>query len=122
MRILQVISNLDPRSGGPATALLGLAPAQKRDGLDAEVVATFAPDYQSNVQQQLESTGVKVHLVGPVEGRLGRHPELESTVSRAIVGADVVHIHGLWEEIQHVASLMARDLELPYIFRPCGML
>src|SRR5207247_6042205 len=80
MRIVHVISNLDPRSGGPTTALLGLAPAQRRAGLDVEVVSTFAPDYRRDVEQQLESADVKVHLVGPVHGRLGRHPQLEPTL------------------------------------------
>src|SRR5207253_7680037 len=36
--------------------------------------------------------------------------------------ADVVHIHGLWEEIQHQAARSSRQSGVPYVFRPCGML
>jgi glycosyltransferase involved in cell wall biosynthesis len=36
--------------------------------------------------------------------------------------ADIVHIHGLWEEPQHVAAGTARRLDVPYVFTPHGML
>src|SRR2546426_6223596 len=122
MRIVHIISNLDPRSGGPTTALLGLAAAQRRAGLDVEVISTFTPQHNPDIAQQLEAANVKVHLIGPVHGRLGRHPQLAPTLTQIIAGKDMVHIHALWEEIQHQAAVAARRAGAPYIFRPCGML
>ena len=40
MRVLHVISSLDPKAGGPTAALLGLASAQVRAGLEVGVLAT----------------------------------------------------------------------------------
>src|SRR4029077_8210169 len=39
-----------------------------------------------------------------------------------IANADVVHIHALYEEVQHQAARIAREHGKPYIFRACGML
>jgi glycosyltransferase involved in cell wall biosynthesis len=39
-----------------------------------------------------------------------------------MVENDVVHIHGVWEEIQHQAARIARAQRKPYIFTPHGML
>jgi glycosyltransferase involved in cell wall biosynthesis len=50
------------------------------------------------------------------------HPKIRPTLWRLIVDADVVHIHALFEEIQHRAAVIARDLRKPYIMRPCGAL
>src|SRR5262249_48936832 len=36
--------------------------------------------------------------------------------------ADVVHIHALWEEVQHRAARTAWQRGKPYLIRPCGML
>ena len=41
MRILHVISGLDPQNGGPTTALSNLVPAQVAAGLDVTVLATW---------------------------------------------------------------------------------
>ena len=51
-----------------------------------------------------------------------RDPELHRTVMQAVAQADVVHIHGVWEDIQHQAALAAQMMGVPHIFRPCGML
>jgi len=40
MRILHVISGLDPQNGGPTTALIGMAKSQAAAGLDVRILAT----------------------------------------------------------------------------------
>lgn len=122
MRVLHVISSIDPRAGGPSTALEDLAIAQLAVGLDVRVLATFDRDHDNSIEQSLRSRGVKVQVVGPSQGRLKRHPQLAQTVAAAVADADVVHIHALWEEIQHQAALAARKRQVPYFFLPHGML
>lgn len=122
MKILHVISSIDPRTGGPATALAGLTTAQHAAGLDVRVVSTFSADYKSDLADKLVEQGIKVRVVGPVRGALGRHPELVPTLKHAILDADIVHIHAVWEEIQHQAAVICRTNNKPYIIRPCGML
>lgn len=132
MKILHVISELDPRAGGPAVALAGLTKAQAAAGLDVEVVATTRNDVNAPnpptpvpalaAAQDLRAAGVNVTVVGPARGALARHPDLAAAVDRAVARAGIVHVHALWEEIQHRAARAAVRLRRPYIVRPCGML
>lgn len=123
MRVLHVISSLDPTTGGPAHAVVGLAAAQKKEGMQVRVLSTYgAAEDPHPVAETLRGQGVGVELVGPAVGALRRHPELVGTVDRLIGDADVVHVHALWEEVQHQAALAARRRSVPCVFRPCGML
>lgn len=122
MRVLHVISSINSESGGPSAALLGLAMAQQRIGLSVQVVSTFRPGQDNSAASTMRASGVGVELIGPAPGRLARHPGTQPALEKAIAGSNVVHIHALWEDIQHLAASVARRREVPYVFRPCGML
>ena len=120
MRVLHVISGIDPENGGPSAALQGLAEAQVCEGLDVMVVATWQRPSAPAVACQWRKLGMTVEIIGPARGALSRHPSLNQTVERLVAAADVVHVHALWEEIQHQAARAAQRLDRPYIIRPCG--
>jgi len=122
LKVLHVISGIDPRGGGPAEALRGLATAQAAAGLNVRVLATFFAGDDLGIAAVLQARGVTVRLVGPCRKPLGRHPDLASATGEAVATADVVHIHALWEEVQHLSARAARDSQKPYLIRPCGML
>lgn len=122
MRILHVLTSLDPRTGGPPKALLGLATAQVGLGDRVTVLSTFTARESPEYAEPLRQAGVDVRLVGPVVTPLGWHPSLSKAVAEAMQTADVVHIHGVWEQVQHAASRAARARGVPYVIRPCGML
>lgn len=122
MNILHVVSNLDPQSGGPAEALRGLATAQAGTGMSVSVLATFRRGADISFADALRAAGVVVALVGPCYGPLCWRPGLGATVRAAVRGADIVHIHALWEDVQHHAAGTARRLAKPFLIRPCGML
>lgn len=122
MKVLHVISSIDLRAGGPATALAGLSVAQVAAGLDVRAISTFTANEKTDLAERLVNEGVKTCVVGPVSGRLGNHPDLCHTLTEAIADCDIVHIHALWEEIQHQGARLCRAMRRPYIFRPCGML
>jgi glycosyltransferase involved in cell wall biosynthesis len=122
MRILHAISGIDPRNGGPTNALIGLAAAQKRAGLDVRVISTWQERDAFRSAQTLENYGVGVRMVGPAHGKLSRYPALEKELIAEVSGADVVHIHAIWEEMQHRAARVAHKLERPYVMTPHGML
>ena len=122
MRILHVISGLDPENGGPTFALLGLAEAQRQAGMDVRVLATWQIKSGFPYAERLRSKGVPVTLIGRATGKLSRHPDLAAAVDRAVADADVVHIHALWEQIQHEAAVAARRRGVPYVITPHGML
>ncbi|HSI33386.1 MAG: glycosyltransferase [Phycisphaerae bacterium] len=122
MRVLHAISSLDPQSGGTTSALVGMARAQARAGLDVRVLATFAAGLDRSAVDALLEAGVAVNLVGPHSGRLCRHPALRSQAAADVARSDVVHVHALWEEVQHQVAAAAREAGKPYIFSPHGML
>lgn len=122
MRILHVISSLDPRDGGTTTLIDALARAQKGAGLEVSVVSNFAAGFDDVVVRRLRDSGIPVELIGPNKHFLAWHPQISPTLRRLVPTADVVHIHALWEEIQHRAARVAHAAGRPYVFTPHGML
>jgi glycosyltransferase involved in cell wall biosynthesis len=122
LRILHVLSSLDLKMGGPVVALIGLAQAQAAAGMQITVVASWRNTDEIATAESLKKNGVAVELVGPCHGPLVRHPDLAATVRRCVDQCDVVHIHALWEEIQHQSAVVAKERGIPYLVRPCGML
>src|SRR3954466_9613480 len=101
MRILHIISGIDPQNGGPTTVLGGLLPAQMAAGIDVTLLATWKIPDGLPVADALRAKGVKVIHIGPATGKLSRHPDLAKEINRAVAASDIVHVHGLWEEAQH---------------------
>jgi glycosyltransferase involved in cell wall biosynthesis len=122
MRVLHITAGLDPRAGGPVSTLEGLASALANVGLEIEIVAPWRRHVDWSVAERLEARGVTVTPVGPVVGPTDWHPALQRVLRQSVPQADVLHIHGLWEEIQHRAARLARQHQKPYIIRPHGML
>jgi glycosyltransferase involved in cell wall biosynthesis len=122
MKVLHAISGLDPVNGGPTFALMGLAEAQVRAGLDVSIAVTWQTQRGNEEMDWLRARGVKVHAIGPARGKLSKYPELEKVVDDHVGAADVVHVHALWEDIQHFAARAAQRLGKPYVWTPHGML
>ena len=122
MRILHVISGMDSRGGGPAIAMAGLAKAQRAAGLEIAALATWTKGSNQDIADDLTAAGIHVTRVGPAKGALRRHPQLVPALRAEMNAADVLHIHGLWEEIQHQSATIARQLRKPYVVTPHGML
>ena len=122
MRVLHVITEIKASAGGVSSAVSGLAIAQKKAGLDVAVLAPWYGEPDQESMAKLESAGVRIHTFGPAIGRFGRHPDLKSVTQKAVAGADVVHIAGMWEEIQHRAAREAVRQTVPYVISPHGML
>jgi glycosyltransferase involved in cell wall biosynthesis len=107
--------------GGPSILLLGQVEAMVAAGMRV-TVATCWMDRVPEEAEQYRRLGATVVAIGPVRGRLMRHPSLAPTL-RALVGEhDIVHTHSVWEEIIHQAARQARRAGKPYVMSPCGML
>lgn len=122
MRVVHLISTLDSRAGGPPKALVGLAGAQAEQGQAIRVLSTKQSGDEPDYAEALQASGVEVTLVGPTRTPLQLHPDLSKSVQRCVEQADIVHIHGVWEQLQHLGAAVARQRDTPYIIRPCGML
>ena len=122
MRVLHVISGIDPENGGPTFALVALAEAQVRAGLDVTVIATWQIKSGFPLADRMRAAGVKVNHIGPARGKLSTYPGLAGIVDDAVAKTDVVHVHALWEQIQHDAARSAMRRGVPYVITPHGML
>lgn len=121
MRITHVISGINPVLGGTATSLIALARAQRQVGLHVAIVSTFT-GIQDDTAHSLRADGVEVIEIGPAHGPTQWHPAIRPTLREEISGSNIVHIHGMWEEIQHRAAVICRAMGVPYIMMPHGML
>ena len=114
IRVLHVISGIDPRAGGPVAVIAGLAPALAQAGLEITVFSTWGKGDSLIIREQLAHAGVNVQLLGPVSLALnGWHVDLAARLRQLIAEADVVHIHALWEQVQHRAARIAQELGTP---------
>jgi len=122
MKVLHVASNIDAASGGPAVAIGGLVRAQRDAGLSPTLVLTYPGGRSADYATVLSADGIPTVAIGPCGGKINRHPDIRPTLERLVAGADVVHIHALWEDIQHHAAVVCRKRGVPYVITPHGML
>lgn len=122
MKILHAISGIDPSNGGPTFALLGLAGAQVQAGLSVQVVATWQREEGPAFAERFRERGVDVTMIGQASGKLSRHPQIQPVLDRLVPSVDVVHIHGLYEEIQVRACRTALRDGKPLVVTPHGLL
>lgn len=122
MKVLHVISTLDPAAGGPVNAIEGLTSALVQQGIHVEILAPYRSGEDPSVADRLKQRGITLTRIGPVRTPIGYHPQLKTAVHQAVARSDIVHIHALWEDVQHHAARAAQAQNKPYIIRPCGML
>ncbi|MDB4988124.1 MAG: hypothetical protein JWN04_3302 [Myxococcaceae bacterium] len=122
MRILHAIADIEPQAGGTAATFIKLTAAQARAGLDVTAITTYRAGADLSGAHEMERAGVKVHLFGPGVGPSVFVWGTRKPIQQLIRGVDMVHVHGLWEEMQYRAAREARRLNVPYIYMPQGML
>jgi glycosyltransferase involved in cell wall biosynthesis len=122
MRILHAIPGLTDRSGGPTTALVGLACAQAAAGVTVTVLACTREGDVIAAADRLAAAGVALHTVGPCRGPLMRHPRLTDTTRTLVAAHDIVHAHGVWEELQYQVAQACLAEGTPFVIRCCGLL
>jgi glycosyltransferase involved in cell wall biosynthesis len=101
--------------------LEGLAIAQTKLGWHVAVATTIRARTDRQVADRLRSAGVAVTEI-PIDGRLASNRPLRSALKTVAEDADLVHVHAVWEELQHQACVAARRSGTPYILSPHGML
>ena len=88
MRVLHVVSGIDPKSGGPTRSVKGLCRILSLSGIDVALLVLHGNDEFDN------PCGVDV-LYGEIPN----------------VGCfDLVHIHGLWDPALHKVSKACRNV------------
>jgi glycosyltransferase involved in cell wall biosynthesis len=103
--------------GGPVNAVLGMAAAQARAGLNVRLIST---DDKYEPNGNAPAFEVKTYPCRIKSWHWS--PQLGNALREAVRWSDVVTIHTLWSYPTFSASRACRDGDVPYVLRPAGML
>lgn len=127
MRIVHIISSIDPVHGGPQGGCIRLAAAQSNQGHDVHIVSYGGPDIQKRAFKAADT----VPHFASINWHLLADPDMKERILclqgrkqlRAILdAASFVHVHGVWEPLLKVAAKIAHGKGIPYCVQPHGML
>ncbi|UNK40469.1 glycosyltransferase (plasmid) [Shinella sp. H4-D48] len=127
MKIVHVITSIDPDSGGPQAVVMRLAAAQASLGHDVRVVSQ-ADDRTLASVARLGATipGFRqvVWNILPPPGTIEAILCLKARpfLTRILTDSEQVHLHGVWEPILACAAAIATRNGIPYCVCPAGML
>jgi len=118
MKLLHVISSMNPRRGGPCQGVRNLAPRVSGLGNTVEVVCLDDPQ-----SEYLEGEMVSIHPLGQAIGRWCYQPALRPWLEANLHRFDAVILNGLWHYFGFTMSRLAnRPGTPPYFVFPHGML
>jgi glycosyltransferase involved in cell wall biosynthesis len=127
MNILHVVSSLDPALGGPPITAMRIAAAQAAMGNSVRILSYRNPQAQSRIEAEVKNiphfSGVELAFAehgGRAESLFARGAG--RSVSSALGGTEILHLHGVWDRINFVAAKCAVEGKKPYVVTPHGML
>jgi glycosyltransferase involved in cell wall biosynthesis len=127
VKVLHVSAYFAPafRYGGPPRTILGLCQALGRAGVDIEVFTTTANGDAplAAAPRGVAYEGVRTRYF-PLNWpqRFWRSVDLARAIEREAAGADLIHVHGLWNFTAWAGARAARGAGVPYVISPRGML
>jgi glycosyltransferase involved in cell wall biosynthesis len=126
MKVLHVAQALARSFGGVQTVLHDLSRAQRRAGLEVDVVSTNvdAPNGVLPVipNQFIGEDGVRFRYSSVQFRPLLFSLDLKRYLDRYVASYDIVHVHGMYRFPQTYAAYRARIQRVPYIIRVHGSL
>lgn len=129
MNVCHVVPSLDPSHGGPPVVASRLAAAQTALGHAVSIVSYDTPGERVAIERSMRdipgADRLRLIPLPPPQGRLASvftPTHLVREIEDAIGSAAIVHLHGVWESIIRLAAKSARQLNIPYVVAPHGML
>lgn len=123
MHVIHTIGELHPRLGGPVRTVSRLAESLAADG--AFKVSLLSQGLFGNAVVQLSETSLDRRLaISRLRGALRAGLPLRKLVIDAVCVSPpvLIHDHGLWTPANHFVVSTARDLHIPLVIHPRGML
>jgi len=117
VRLLHVLSSVNPKGGGPMEALRHYGGRVRSLGHDVEVVTLDDPS-----QGYVSNYSLPVRALGPSLGTYGYNPRLTGWLRNNASRFDAVLVHGLWQYHGFGAWRALRRSPVPYYVFPHGML
>jgi glycosyltransferase involved in cell wall biosynthesis len=127
MKIVHVISSIDPAKGGPQGGCVRLAAAQSALGHDVHIISYGGIEIQNRAFRSARDvphfSQIRWHLL-PDPDRIEQVFCLNGSrrLSTVLQEASFVHIHGVWEPLLKNAASIARRNHISYCMQPHGML
>lgn len=120
MRIVHYIDHIDFRRGGPARAVIDQARVMHGRGHTVAVASMTQPDVPASWRDRTDArlSGVELEALG---GRALSSPGTRK-FCEMVAGADIVHLHGVWEPSNLQCASIARRAEVPVVISLRGML
>lgn len=109
-----MIRRFDPAAGGPPVVCGHMAAAEGRYGHTSSVLTEAANGFPGHA---------RVVAVGSVPATAALFPTAaRHAIGDALAGADLAHLHGVWDSLLVAAARQAHRCGIPYIVHPHGML
>lgn len=127
MKILHVISSLDPASGGPPRIALRLAAASAQLEHNVTILSYDTPSARTQIEQEIaEVPGASLlrRITLPAPDRFERLFALRAgkELNKVVANFDMIHVHNIWDSINRQAFTVARKQGVPYAILANGML
>ena len=127
MRIVHVISSLDPAAGGPPIVATRLAAAQAGLGHDVALIAYEpSPAVRANIRRAMtglpHADKLAIEYLPPPRGLSRVTASNARAALRRRARADFFHLHGVWNPIIRAAAGAAIDTKTPFAIAPHGTL
>lgn len=141
MRVLHVIRSLDPKCGGPPSAIRTIVPEQIRRGHEVAILTTTCRHRETEgisqeaflnaMREDPAFEGVDLCMAPAHEGigptrAFAYAPKgvrwLRHQIRVAGRAPDIIHLHEVFGYLHAMVPGIARGSSIPYIFRPAGAL
>ncbi len=117
MRVLQVISGMGLKSGGPTTCTYNLLKGLQGQGVSVDLLT-----FDALVGDEIISREAFMKILTPPNNpRFGYSKELKGWLE-AHTDYDLYHTNALWQYASHAAAVKAQKLGKPYVISTHGML
>ncbi len=117
MKILHVISSVDPANGGPLAGVTNSGLWMNQHGDHVEVLTLDDPE-----SLHVKNYALPAHALGPVTTTYGYSPFLVSWFKANAKNYDAVIVHGLWQYLGLAVWHVLRSGRVPYFVYSHGML
>lgn len=126
MKILHVITSLDPAAGGPPMIAARLAAGQASLGHAVRLVTYQSADQNNTDRALLDMPHFDQVAVSYLPAARGwdciTGADAHQPLACLVEQVDAVHLHSVWDTILRIAANVSRDLNKPYCVLLNGML
>lgn len=121
MKIVHAYNWLNPANGGPPRVIAGLAAAQQALGHEVAFISSDRAN-DAALERFLGDYFATPPPRTVVRPKFFRAVVTRRRLRRALRGADVAHLHGIWPPAALLTSQQCRSLGIPYVLAPHGSL